>query len=76
MAKRKREEPVVRASVTISEQDCTRLQEIADALEVSLSWVVRRACTEFLERHQSESASDLRLVLYPKSTGGGSMNPQ
>ena len=76
MAKRKREEPVVRASVTLSEQDCVRLQEIADALEVSLSWVMRRACAEFLERHQSESAKDLRLVLYPNLTGGESLNPQ
>lgn len=76
MAKRKKEEPVVRASVTISEQDCVRLQEIADALEVSLAWVMRRACTEFLERHQSESPSDLRLVLYPTSTGGGHLKPQ
>ena len=76
MANRKREDPVVRASVTISEQDCARLQEIADTLEVSLSWVMRRACSEFLERHKSESMSDLRLVLYPKSIGGGTLKPQ
>jgi len=76
MPKRKKEEPVVRASLTINEQDCARLQEIVDALGVSLSWVMRRACAEFLERHQSEPVKDLRLVLYPKPINGESVNTQ
>ena len=71
MAKRKSEDPPVRLSFSISQQDSGRLQSIADRLEVSLAWVVRRATTEFLERHEPEAEADLRSVLYSKSNGGG-----
>ncbi|MBA3724862.1 MAG: CopG family transcriptional regulator [Armatimonadetes bacterium] len=72
MAKRKSDIPQVRLSFTISQEDSERLQGIADRLEVSLAWVVRRATTEFLERQGSEPEGALRGVLYSKSTGGGS----
>lgn len=70
MAKRKKEESVVRLSVSMSEKDSARLQGIADSLGVSLSWVVRRASSEFLERHASDSDADLRSVLRPLISGG------
>jgi len=71
MAKRKGDIPQVRLSFSISQPDSCRLQSIADRLEVSLAWVVRRAATEFLERHELEAEADLRSVLYSKPAGGG-----
>lgn len=76
MARKKREEAVVRASLTLNEQDCSRLREIADSLEVSLAWVLRRACSEYLERHQLDSEGDSREGLVLRPLGGGPSKSQ
>jgi hypothetical protein len=40
-----------RITVSLEEQDFTDLEAIAKDSDVSISWVVRRAVSEFLNRH-------------------------
>ncbi|MBC7298966.1 MAG: CopG family transcriptional regulator [Demequina sp.] len=42
-----------RITVSLSGRDHASLAELADRYDVSLSWLVRQAVTEFLERSES-----------------------
>lgn len=60
MARPKSSKRSVRLSVTLDEQDHNAVTEIAAATDLSIAWVVRRAVSEFIERHGKEEGLPLR----------------
>lgn len=50
----------VRLSVTLDEGDYKVVRDMAEAMDLSTAWMVRRAVTEFIERHGEEDAMPLR----------------
>lgn len=57
-----------RITVSLSESDYAALSALAESNDVSLSWIARKAITDFLERYKSE---ELQLPLGIGRTGGG-----
>jgi hypothetical protein len=49
MKKNARTKKVVRASVSFSPDDYAGLERVADAMKVSIAWVVRDAVTQYLK---------------------------
>lgn len=60
MARPKSGRRSMRLSVTLNEDDHKAIRDIAEALGVSTAWVVRRAVSEFVERHNKEDGLPLR----------------
>lgn len=58
----------VRVTVSLQGRDHAALSDLAERHDVSLSWLVRRAVTEFVQRH---GRGDGRLVLHPSNPDGG-----
>ena len=56
MARPKSNRRTVRLSVTLDEDDYKVVREMAEAMDLSTAWVVRRAVTEFIERHGKDEA--------------------
>ena len=63
-AKADKQKKATRITVSLTGGDHAALAAIAGRCNVSLSWVMRRAITEFLENHKD---SDLRIPLDAKS---------
>lgn len=55
MARPKSSKRSVRLSVSLDEDDHKAVRDMADAMDLSTAWVVRRAVSEFLERHGKDS---------------------
>lgn len=51
---RKQVKETIRASISFSSEDYTRLEETALKKRVSLAWVVREAVREYLESEQED----------------------
>lgn len=51
MARPKSDRRGVRLSVTLDEEDHKAVREMAEAMDISMAWVVRRAVSEFIGRH-------------------------
>ena len=60
MARPKSNRRSVRLSVTLDEDDHKVVREMAEAMDLSTAWVVRRAVSEFIERHGREEGLPLR----------------
>jgi len=57
-----------RITVSLSDSDHAALSALAEHYDVSLSWITRKAITDFLERHDKE---ELQLPLkLGKAVGG------
>lgn len=52
-----------RLSVTLDERDCLVIKEMAEAMGLSAAWVIRRAVSEFVARHQGSIEEDIALKL-------------
>ena len=50
-----------RITVSLQEKDFADLEAIAKDRDVSISWVVRRAVSEFLDRHGNRLQRDLPI---------------
>ena len=50
----------VRLSVTLNEESHRAVREIAEAMDLSIAWIVRRAVSEFLERYAKKGKLPLR----------------
>jgi len=50
-----RAEKSVRTSVLLPKEAYDRVQEIADANDVSAAWVIRQAVLQFLQAHRAEA---------------------
>lgn len=61
MSRPKGKKPSVRLSVSVSTTDHAELARIAVARDLSLAWVVRRAISDFVERHRSDLQGELHL---------------
>ena len=53
--------PSVRLSVSVSASDHAELARFAEAQDLSLAWVVRRAISDFVERHRYDVQGELHL---------------
>jgi hypothetical protein len=53
MPRPKGRKPSVRLSVSVSATDHAELARFAEARDLSLAWVVRRAISDFVERHRN-----------------------
>jgi len=60
MARPKSNRRTVRLSVTLDEDDYKVVRDMAESMDLSTAWMVRRAVTEFIERHGTEDAMPLR----------------
>ncbi|GAB4142616.1 MAG: hypothetical protein Tsb0016_11110 [Sphingomonadales bacterium] len=56
-----------RITVSLSESDYAMLSALAERHDVSLSWIARKAITDFLERYQND---ELQLPLGLGRAGG------
>lgn len=61
MSRPKGKKPSVRLSVSVHPTDHAELARIAEARELSLAWVVRRAIADYVERHRDAAQGDLLL---------------
>jgi len=52
---------VVRLSVTLDEQDHTEVKRLAAELDLSTAWLIRRAVSEFIEKHRDKMEPKLPL---------------
>lgn len=57
MARPKSNKRSVRLSVTLDERDHKAVKEMADSLDLSTAWIVRRAVSEFVERHNKKDTA-------------------
>jgi hypothetical protein len=63
MARPKGRKPSVRLSVSVSATDHAELARFAEARDLSLAWVVRRAISDFVERHRDDVQAEARVLL-------------
>jgi predicted transcriptional regulator len=61
MSRPKGKKPSVRLSVSVSATDHAELARFAEASDLSLAWVVRRAISDFVERHRNDMQGELHL---------------
>jgi hypothetical protein len=61
MSRPKGRKPSVRLSVSVSATDHAELARFADARDLSLAWVVRRAISDFVDRHRDDVQGELHL---------------
>lgn len=59
MARPKGKKDSVRFTVSLDSQVHAKLVRIAESNDLSLSWAVRRAVTEFVERHDTSQQAEL-----------------
>lgn len=67
MPRPKGKKPSVRLSVNLDLPDHAALVRLADEHDVSLAWLVRKAVSEFVERHGKSDQTELPL---PRSRRG------
>lgn len=53
----------IRVSVTLDDQEYAELSKLAATLDLSTAWMIRRAVSEFIVRHQDGIEADLPLRL-------------
>jgi hypothetical protein len=61
MSRPKGRKPSVRLSVSVSATDHAELARFADARDLSLACVVRRAISDFVDRHRDDVQGELHL---------------
>lgn len=61
MARPKGKKPSIRLSISMNLTDHAELVRIAEARDLSMAWVVRRAIADFVERHREASQQELAL---------------
>jgi hypothetical protein len=61
MARPRGKKPTVRLSVSVSATDHAELVRFAEARDLSIAWVVRRAIVDFVEHHRDDSQRELHL---------------
>lgn len=61
MARPKGKRPSVRLSVSLDANDHAELARLAEEHDLSVSWIVRKAVTEFVEFHKDEDQQQLPL---------------
>ena len=61
MSRPKGRKPSVRLSVSVNATDHAELARFAEARDLSLAWVVRRAISDFVERHRNDMQGELHL---------------
>jgi hypothetical protein len=69
MSRPKGRKPSVRLSVSVSATDHAELTRFAEARDLSLAWVVRRAISDFVERHRDDLQGELHLPRGRKPEG-------
>jgi Ribbon-helix-helix protein, copG family len=61
MSRPRGKKPSVRLSVSVNATDHAELARFAQARDLSVAWVVRRAISDFVERHHDELQGELHL---------------
>ncbi len=61
MSRPRGKKPSVRLSVSVNATDHAELAHFAQARDLSLAWVVRRAISDFVERHRNDLQGELQL---------------
>ena len=69
MSRPKGKKPSVRLSVSVSANDHAELARFAEARDLSLAWVVRRAISDFVEYHRDETQGELHLLRGSRAGG-------
>lgn len=54
MARPKSDKNVVRLSVSLNKEDHVELTKLAEELDLSAAWVIRRAISDFIARHGNQ----------------------
>jgi hypothetical protein len=61
MPRPKGKKPTVRLSVSVNPTDHAELARIAEARDLSIAWVVRRAIADYVERHRDDAQGELAM---------------
>ncbi len=61
MPRPKSNKRVARLSVSLDQDDHATLKRMAEKLDLSTAWVVRRAVSEFIDKHGNGAESNLPL---------------
>jgi len=61
MARPRGQKHSVRLSVSLDPQDHAEICRIASDLNLSAAWIVRRAVSEFVDRHEKSAQAELPL---------------
>lgn len=70
MSRPKGRNPSVRLSVSVNATDHAELAQFAEARDLSLAWVVRRAISDFVQRHRNDMQGELHLPRGRRPEGG------
>ena len=58
-----------RVTLTLDPEDCRSFERIARESDVSMSWLIRQAMREFLERYGEHGQPDLGLQIIRRRRG-------
>lgn len=56
-----------RATISVDKADYEAMGQLADAMDVSASWLIRKAMREFLDRYGAHGQPELALKLADKN---------
>ena len=51
--------------IRMDEDIVVQLEKIATELDLSVSWVIRRACQQFIQRYQASKSDVIALAIEP-----------
>jgi predicted transcriptional regulator len=51
--------------IRMDEEIVVQLEKIATELDLSVSWVIRRACQQFIQRYQASKSDVVSLAVEP-----------
>jgi predicted transcriptional regulator len=54
--------------IRMDEDIVVQLEKIATELDLSVSWVIRRACQQFIQRYQASKSDVIALAVEPMKT--------
>lgn len=61
---------LIRATISVDKTDYEAIGRLADSMDVSASWLIRKAMQEFLERYGEHGQPELALRLADKNKRG------
>lgn len=58
---------LIRATISVDQADYQAMGQLADAMDVSASWLIRKAMREFLDRYGEHGQPEFALKLADKN---------
>ncbi len=67
MASTSESRKLIRATISVNKEDYESMAQLAESMDVSASWLMRKAMREFLDRYGEHGQPELALSLANKN---------